>query len=164
MTGTTEVELFDQLTSNLKAAISECETLAALHPVLRGEAPQPFRGPAYIRLRENFKLMEGSCRQIAQWREDTRWLPLGLYFEECHQKAMKWVAQKAPPHMFKFLVVQLAGAFVMVERLRTAKTDKLPEGYARQGVLGTILPTPLEGPHRDTTPVQVKLPVHDAND
>lgn len=151
MTGTTEVELFDQLISNLKAAISECETLAVL----------PFRGPAYIRLRENFKLMEGSCRQIAQWREDSRWLPLGLYFEECHQKAMKWVAENAPPHVFKFLTVQLTGAFVMVERLRTAKTGKLPEGYVRQGVLGAILPQPLEGPHRDTTPVQVKLPTDD---
>jgi hypothetical protein len=131
----TEVEIFDCLFSNLRGAIDDTEQLSRL----------PLPGPTYARLRERLKLVEGAARQAAHWREDTRWLPLGIQMETCHQLASKWLREHYPPRIFLGLKAHLQVALQFSDRLKDDAT----------GRIGTILPEQLPEPHRETRPVQV---------
>ena len=147
----TEVEIFSCLTSNFKLAAEHCEDLAKL----------PRKGPTYKKLRDELKLLEGACRQAAYWRQDARWLQIGLYMEEVHKRAGGWLRgykNQAGQHitiregqlhpLFMKLADNLRKGQAAAERLRNRKT----------GIAGTILPKPMRAPHRDTRPVQVMLP------
>jgi hypothetical protein len=72
-----ERDIFDRMSSSLREAVEACESLAA----------NPVKGPSYLRLCEHLSLVEGCCRQASAWREDTRWLTIGLQMEEAHQRA-----------------------------------------------------------------------------
>lgn len=142
----TEAEIFDCLETNFRLAAEHCEDLAKL----------PRKGPTYKKLIEELKLIEGACRQASVWREDTRWLRLGLMMEEAHKRAGDWlrgVAQagggrRAIPEgvkhpLFMKLAANLRAALALAEETRTKKT----------GHLGSILPEIMRGAHRDTVPV-----------
>lgn len=143
----TEVEIFDQMTASLKEAIGCSEELAA--------RTYETRGPAYDRLRQALRRVEGCCRQASAWREDTRWLPIGRLMAEAHQRAGGWLrGYKVNGVRVAFNDGQKNQLFVMfAENLRAllARIDDLRT--KRTGRIGMILPQPLPAPHRDTRPV-----------
>lgn len=143
----TEQEIFDCLSTNFRLAAEDCEKLAKL----------PRKGPTYSSFRDKLELLEGACRQAAAWREDSRWLTIGLYMAECHKRAGDWLrgikvapdrprVKIAPGHMhplFQKLAEHLREAHAKAEEFRTKATGKM----------GTILPEVQAAPHRDTVPV-----------
>jgi len=144
----TEVEIFNRMQESLRAAEQACIDLATI----------PAKGANYDALRTHLKLIEGCCRQASAWREDTRWLPIGLMMAEAHRRAGDWlrgikmpdgsrrhlVAGELHPNFVK-LAENLKALGVACQRLRTART----------GRRGIILPQPQVAPHRDFRPVQV---------
>ena len=149
----TEAEIFDCMADSLRKAIDHCEQLAI----------KPLRGPIYNSFRQELKLVEGTCRQASAWREDTRWLPIGVMMEQCHQKAGDWLrgvvdpvtkrrtpiaeGQKHP--LFVKLAENLRAILQGVEDLRTKAA----------GRMGMILPaTPRAETRTHGRSVQVSLP------
>jgi hypothetical protein len=142
----TEVEIFDCLVTNLRTAAELADDLARL----------PLKGIAYDRFRKALRLAEGACKQASTWREDTRWLDFAPMLAKCHQMAGDWLRGFKMPDgsrrkmregelhpCFVKLADNLRGLLALAERTRTART----------GRMGMILPTPQEGPHRDTKPI-----------
>src|SRR5580692_11390803 len=83
----TEREIFDRLSCSFRVAAECSDALAVL----------PLKGPTYVRLRTELRLIEGCCRQASAWREDTRWLTIGLKMAEVHKRAGGWLrGPKAP--------------------------------------------------------------------
>jgi hypothetical protein len=128
----TEIEIFDCIATNFRLAAEHAELLAVL----------PKQGPTYRLFREELKLIEGACRQASVWREDTRWLQIGLYMAECHKRAGDWIRRKHPRKLFLMLAQNLRAG----ERKAVEYRDKAT------GTVGAILPdAPV--PHRDSKPV-----------
>ena len=135
----TETEIFACLAENLTLAAEECERLAVL----------PAAGPTYNSLRHRLRLIEGACRQASAWREDTRWLPIGLMMHEAHDRAGNWLRGFHPRKLFLKLAENLRALAHIADDLRTKAT----------GTVGMILPDPLSSPIRtQDRPVQVALP------
>jgi hypothetical protein len=135
----TEVEIFACLKENFRLASEDCLRLA------RGE-----RGPVYRRLRDELRLIEGTLRQAAWWRQDTRWLYVVPLIAKAHQSAGQWLREKGPETGRKFakLAEILKSGQKAAEDLQLKRTERL----------GLILPKPLPAPHRETRPVTVKTP------
>ena len=144
----TEVEIFDCLKSNFRLAAQCCDDLARL----------PKKGPTYRRLRDHLKLIEGSCKQAAAWRQDARWLRIAFMMGEAHKRAGAWLRGTKMPDgtrvktadghlhpLFLGLAENLRKGYAVAESFRTGKVNKV----------GMILPKPLPGPHRDTRPIHV---------
>ena len=142
----TEIEIFDCLATNFRLAAEDCDALARL----------PLKGECYDRFRRRLQLIEGACRQAAQWREDSGWLPIGLMISEVHSRAGDWLRGIKMPDgtrvkirngelhpLFNKLADNLRNLYRAAESTKTKKT----------GRMGTILPAVLPGPHRDTIPV-----------
>ena len=143
----TETEVIDCLKSNLRLAAQSCDKLAV----------SPRKGPTYRQLRDQLRLVEGACRQVAYFRGgDARWLRVGLFMAEVHKRAGDWLrgpkrpdgtrAKLAPGHMhplFLKLADNLRAAYGKAEELQTKATNRI----------GPILPKPGVPPHRDTAPV-----------
>ncbi len=110
----TEKEIFDQMKSQLRSAIADCELIAKY----------PRSGAPFISLRKSLKLVEGCCRQAAHWREDARWLGVGLQFEKAHQIARSWLHCPSikTKKMFTLLAAALRSNLVQLQRLETAAT------------------------------------------
>ena len=112
----TEREIFDRLQQSLKRAISLCTDLAT----------QPKSGANFHALRAELKLIEGSCRQAAVWREDTRWLQPALKAEQAHQIARIWLDR--PTVSSKKLFAKLGDVLRQwvkdLEALKTGKTGR----------------------------------------
>jgi hypothetical protein len=144
----TETEILSLLKAVFKRAAEHCDKLAVL----------PARGPTYRKLRENLQIAENCCRQVAWYREDTRWLQVGLYMEQAHKRAGNWLRDKSMPRtatsnlahpLFLKLAENLRAGAASVERLETRPTGKV----------GMILPKPLPGPSRtEGRPMQVITP------
>ncbi len=141
----TEHEIFDCLAQNFASAAEKCEKLAW----------GPRRGFIYYAFVKEIKLIEGACQQACTWREDSRWLRIGLMMGEVHRRAGGWMrssptkeTRKEADKRFKKLGENLRLFAREAEDLRDKATGKL----------GMILPEPLPGPHRDTRPVQVITP------
>lgn len=137
MSDLTEQEILDCLKTNLRLSAQHCEILAAI----------PAQGETYEKLREELKLVEGACRQIAHWREDSRWLRLGMQMEVAHQKVWNWVRYKHSRKLFLMFADNLRAALKLADTLETKATGKL----------GAILPEVLPL-HRENRPVQVVRP------
>jgi hypothetical protein len=162
MSDLTEAEIFDCLVDNFKKAAVHAEDLAKL----------PKKGPTYARLREELKLVEGAARQAAYWRQDARWLQIGLYMEEAHQRAGNWlrgIRNKSTGMWEKLPEGQTHPYFMkLAENLRAGL--KLAEGYRdnRTGRVGMILPASMNkpAPARDSRAYgyagPVEYPAHDA--
>lgn len=147
----TETEIFSCMADNLRLAAIDCDLLAT----------EPLKGPIYDRFRRELKLVEGCCRQASAWREDTRWLPIGLQMEECHRRAGEWLRGEKMPDgsrrlipygqkhpLFLKLAANLRALHMVVEALRTRAT----------GRIGMILPDAMPGPHREHRPQRVLIP------
>lgn len=125
----TEQEIFDCMATSLRSAINLCDQLAT----------KPKRGLIYDAFRKELALVEGCCRQASTWREDTRWLPIGLMMEEAHKRAGDWIrgtkdpvtgirlaipeGQKHP--LFVKLGENLKALLLMVEGLKTKATKRV---------------------------------------
>jgi hypothetical protein len=133
-----ESEILDCLRENLRGAADDCELLVKL----------PAQGPTFTRMRARLKLVEGACRQMAHWRSDTRWLPVGIMMEAVHQKSRDWIVKHAPRPLFRKLGENLRMLQMAAEGLETHAT----------GRMGTILPDVQAGPLRQGRPVQVLVP------
>ncbi len=133
-----EAEIFNCMTENLRLAAEHCENLAIL----------PAKGPTYHALRTSLALVEGCCRQASAWREDTRWLPIGLAMAEAHKRCGDWLRHRNPPKYFLMMAANLRNLYVVADGIKNKAT----------GTTGMILPAALPGPHRDTRPVSVRLP------
>lgn len=146
----TETEIFSQLSQNFNLAAEHCEDLAKL----------PAKGPTYRKLIQELKLIEGCCRQASAWREDTRWLNIGLMMAEAHKRAGDWLrGYKTDGVRIKIAEGQLHPMFMkLAENLRAGQ--KLAEQFRTQrtGRVGMILPEPLPGPFRETRQHRVMLP------
>lgn len=143
----TEREIFDCLTENFRLAAQHAEDLARV----------PKGGPVYIQFREELRLIEGACRQAAQWREDARWLPMGMKVNDLLQRCGDWLrgvrnkdgtytaipADKKHP-LFLLTAEALRDCQRQVERLRDQKT----------GRVGMILPANLAGARAHARKVQ----------
>jgi hypothetical protein len=126
MSDLTEQEIFDRMAQSLKIAAECCDTLAV----------SSRKGPTYHRLREHLALIEGCCRQAAAWREDARWLPIGMLMSDCHKRAGEWLrglkdplsGQRTPTakgqlnRAFVMLAENLRAILVGVDMLKTQKT------------------------------------------
>lgn len=139
------------MADNLRMAARDCELLATI----------PMKGMVYDRFRKELKLVEGCCRQASAWREDTRWLPIGLMMEECHKRAGDWLrgvvmpdgTRRLIPHgekhpLFVKLAENLHALLKQVSVLRTQAT----------GRLGMILPDMAPTPFRETRQHRIELP------
>ena len=133
----TEREILSLLKQVFKRAAEHCDNLAVM----------PARGPTYRKLREDLQIAENCCRQVAYYRDDARWLQIGLYMEEAHKRAGGWLRDKSMPRtananlahpLFVKLAENLRAGARSAERLETLAT----------GRVGAILPKPLRGPER----------------
>jgi hypothetical protein len=123
----TESEILSCLRENFRLAAQHCDALAVL----------PARGPTYTLLRAELKTVENCCRQVAWYREDTRWLRVGLMMAEAHKRAGGWLrtyprtrTDNAAHPMFTRLAVNLRAGIDRVVELETKAT----------GIAGLILP------------------------
>ena len=116
------------MVDNLRTAIDCCEKLATA----------PRKGRLYDRFRDALKLVEGCCDQASVWRQDTRWLPLGMMMAEAHKRAGEWLrGTKMPngtrrpiPHgeqhpLFVMLAENLCGLLKVAEEFRTKATGRV---------------------------------------
>ena len=152
MSDLTEREIFDCLATNFKLAAEHCDDLAKL----------PRKGPTYLKLREELRLLEGACRQAAYWRGgDARWLSLAWCMDQALKRAGSWLRGYKLPDgthvthregtlhpLFTKLAVNLRGGQAASEYLRTART----------GVSGPILPKPITTHHERRTPSGLIIP------
>jgi hypothetical protein len=137
---TPEQEIVSCLKENLKGAADDCDMLVRL----------PAQGPTFVRLRERLKTVENCCRQVAHWREDTRWLPVGIMMEMVHQKSREWIVGHMPRPLFRKLGENLRMLEKAAEGLETRAT----------GRMGMILPDVQAAPMRASgRPVQVLAPM-----
>ena len=134
MSDLTEHEILDRM----KQSLRECMDAS------RDLAQHSRKGPSYKRLREHLSLVEGCCKQLAVFREDARYLNIGLMMEECHKKAGSWlrgykvngvrivIAPGQINEMFARLYVNLEAMLAGLDLMTNAKT----------GVRGPIVPEP----------------------
>lgn len=127
MARTTEHEIIECLKENLRLAAENADRLA------RHE-----RGPVYVDLRRQLKLVEGACRQMAGWREDARWLPFGVKVGDARLRCGKWLRERQPEWRFRGLA----------EILRFAHTQALDLERKRTGRVGILLPPVQPAPIR----------------
>lgn len=86
------------------------------------------RGQDYGELKEALEALEGSCRQMAHFRADARWLRLGVVYAKAMRISQtKFVAQKW--NAFN----ELKGLFELGHR-------RIEELQTRTGTAGPILP------------------------
>ena len=151
----TESEIFDCLAENCRLAAESCEKLARL----------PRKGPSFRALAFGddcqLALIEGCCRQASAWREDTRWLPIGLFVNEIRKRAGEWLRgvkvgdgprRRLPPGELHPLFVMAA------EKLRAVEAKAIEFRDKATGIKGMILPEMLPAPFRETRPHAVLLP------
>jgi hypothetical protein len=147
----TETEIFDRLTASFKLAAELADDLARL----------PLKGPTYDRFRKELRLIEGCCKQAAAWREDTRWLPIGMMMAEVHQRAGDWLRGFKMPDgsRVKIAATQINPCFTkLAENLRALERVALDTKNKATGRVGMILPEMQRGPHRDTRPAGWRAP------
>ena len=120
MSHLTEIEIFDCLSTNFKLAANNCIKLAV----------DPLKGRPYRELRSQLQLIEGACRQTANWRGDTRWLQIGMRCAQALELSKNWIIKyrfdTAFLHkLFTKLSEFLAFGYKLSEDLRTKKTSTM---------------------------------------
>ena len=145
MSALTEIEIFSCLSENFALAAERCEKLAW----------HPRRGFEYFAFLSEIRLIEGACQQACTWREDYRWLKIGIMMGEVHRLAGAWIRGSKTKDERKEADVRFKK---LAENLRMFAREAEDMRVKATGKLGMILPEPLPGPHRDTRPVQVVTP------
>lgn len=130
-----EREILDRMKSELKSAACEADLIAS----------HPKSGLAFGRLRASLKNAEGCCRQLAVFREDSRWLIPGVTLEKAHQIARAWLHRPSvkSKKLFTGLAAALRQMYVDLEKLETA----------RVGRTGAILPSAVDPKRRGSAPM-----------
>ena len=137
MSALTEAEIFSRMVASFKQAAEDCDTLAK----------RPISSPAYLSLRDELALIEGTFQQTAFWREDDRWLDIARQIPEAHRLAGEWlrgvevetntpgliVRRPLPEGELHPMFVKLAGFL----RWCAAKADEMR--HAKTNVLGANL-------------------------
>lgn len=148
----TEADIFECLSANFRLAAEDCEKLAR----------SARKGPTYTSLRDKLELLEGACRQAAYWRQDTRWLDIGMMMEEAHKRAHEWlrgIKNPAGGPRIKVAAGHMHPLFVKLgENLRALQAKADDFRTKATGKIGTILPVAQRAPLRDTTPVGWRRP------
>jgi hypothetical protein len=164
MSALTEVEIFDALEDNLKRAIQAADDLTTLDR----------RGPAYSTLREALGKIEGCCRQASAWREDTRWLGLGLLADQCLKKSGGWLRGHKDDRtgvkitlnidtknkMFEMLASNLRLFLKGVETLKDGKTGKIGMILPETPDMGRRIGAPVSNSGLTLPPSMQKRPKH----
>ena len=143
----TEVEIFSCMSENLRLAAQHADELAV----------KPAKGRAYRDLRSELKSVEGCCRQASVWRQDTRWLDLGMWFDEARLRALDWLrgveVEVTRPdgtkmkHRVPMAMGQRHPLFLkLAERLRFYRGLAEQVRTMRTGRVGMILPDCLSRP------------------
>lgn len=143
----TEREIFDCLSTNFRLAAEACERLAVIKRT----------GPTYSDLRDKLELLEGACRQAAVWRQDARWLQIGIMMAEAHKRAGDWlrgIKVAGSPVRIKVADGHRHPLFLkLAENLRAGELKAIELRDKKTGRVGVILPRPGRAPRRDTVPV-----------
>jgi hypothetical protein len=134
----TEREIFGCLVENFRLAADNCQKLADV----------PAAGMAYNDLRHQLLLIEGACRQASVWREDSRWLQIGLMMAEAHHRAGDWLRGHQSRKLFGMLADNLRAGLKKAEELRDKSTGKM----------GMILPPTFKDIRTQGRPMQVRSP------
>lgn len=90
MSGLTQQEIMDKHIQCLKEGRDACQSLA------KNADPEYIfpRGHLYGSLKRALKALEGTCRQMAAFRDDTRWTKLGFVYARAMRVAqVKFVRQ-----------------------------------------------------------------------
>ncbi len=151
MGATTETDIFDCLKDNFRKAADCAERLASA----------PRIGPLYRELREALRLVEGSCRQAGNWRQDARWFVIGRSVAYAHHLAGEWLRgiKLSNGTRLKLAAGHRHPAFLkLAENLRMGAKRAEEFQNRATGRIGLILPKELPGPHRETRPVHVSVP------
>jgi hypothetical protein len=125
MSDLSEVEILSRHKAALGEAREACLFLARNADPFQA-AP---RGHHYRMLRAALRALEGSSRQMAHWREDARWLKLGIHYAKAQRVAhqlflkMNWLGFQTFSTMFD-------NGLSHLDELATRKT----------GHMGMILP------------------------
>lgn len=141
-----ETEIFDCLATNFRLAAEHAEDLAKL----------PAKGPTYIKFRHELKMIEGAARQAAHWRQDARFLSIGIACAKAHATAGEWLRGIRMPDgsRRKLARGEVHPSFMTLAAfLRKChfKADGV-KGRRTGRSAGPYLPPVLPGPHRDTRP------------
>ena len=127
MSDLSEADIKQCLAENLRLASSDARLLSIL----------PAKGKCYERFRNSLKLVEGSCRQLAYFREDARWLEMGILMEDAHQRVRRWVVGHGQPELFRLMSEKLSQMEIMANQLRDKATGRtgmiLPGGINGRG-------------------------------
>lgn len=134
---TTEREVLSLMRGTLTRAAERLDLLLA----------KPKMGATFRQFRADLKTIETCCRQVAFFRDDARWLQIGLQIEMTHQKAGHWVRTHQRLLLHK-LADNLRGIGYAAQGLETAAT----------GRTGMILPVPGRTDRTNGRPMQVVLP------
>ncbi len=136
MSDLSEQEIFDCMRENLALAAEHCDKLAV----------ESLRGDNYEKLRDELELIEGCCKQAAQWREDMRWWPIGQLMGECHKKAGGWLrGYKIDGETVRLAEGELNLNFVkLAENLRAIIKLVDQTKNSRTGKSGAIIPAPVK--------------------
>lgn len=113
----TELEIYDRLMQSFRAAEDHCRALAKQENRIKGQH--------YNRLRTHLGLIEGCCRQAAQWREDYRWLKIGQYAAECHKRCGGWLRHRDPPKYFNLLADNMQMMLKATQEMKDRATGKM---------------------------------------
>lgn len=124
MSDLTENELIDRHRQSLIDAHSACQVLGRNADT---DILMP-RGKHYLKLKQSLELLEGSARQMAHFREDARWLKLGILYAKATRVAQKHYVQLN----WK--------AFTMMMTIFEQGHRHLNDLNAKTGKMGAILP------------------------
>ena len=152
MSDLTENEIFDCMRENLVLAAEHCDRLAV----------ESYNGDAYEKLRDELELIEGCCKQAAQWREDMRWWPIGQLMGECHKKAGGWLrGYKIDGETVHLAMGEKNENFVLLAKNLRRVIDLVDQTKnSRTGSVGAIVPQPARPFLRDDRKHAVSLPSH----
>lgn len=134
----TEQETLDELRSRLGSAVSYAAALAIL----------PAKGPSYIKLRADLKLIEQAARMIAYNRQDARWLQIGMRMNEVHRLTGHLLRRRYPNPYFREIETWLRQLFEISNSLQHGAT----------GRVGMILPKTRATTRTQDRQIQVLLP------
>ena len=125
MSDLTENEILDRHMQALGEADGACQRLKRN----ADEEYLALRSPDYMRLQDSLKLLEGTCRQMAHWRADARWIKLGFVYA----RAMRASSQRFGRSDWLWFG-ELRALFLMGHRRLGALKDN------RTGAFGPLLP------------------------
>lgn len=125
MSGLTEAEVLDRHRQSLGEARSICHRLGSQ---LDPDKAEP-RGWLYAALKDHLGRLEGTCRQMHYFREDARWLRLGIQYAK--------LARSAQRHF----IAQRWGAFTKMMPIFEAGLRSVADlAEQKTGKIGPVLP------------------------